>query len=86
LNLLFDAHTLIWYYETDQRMSLLAINLIQDPADSVFVSPASHWEIAIKVGTGKLKLAESFEDFVQHAIIDNGFSFLPIEPRHTRLR
>jgi PIN domain nuclease of toxin-antitoxin system len=54
-----------------------------DPANQVVVSAASHWEIAIKIGTGKLVLAESFPDFVQHAVFDNGFAVLPIEPRHT---
>jgi PIN domain nuclease of toxin-antitoxin system len=35
------------------------------------------------MSTGKLKLAESFPDFVQHAITDNGFAIMPIETRHT---
>jgi PIN domain nuclease of toxin-antitoxin system len=50
-----------------------------------FVSPASYWELAIKVGLGKYTLTESYEDFIQHAIFDNGFLILPIEPRHTAL-
>jgi PIN domain nuclease of toxin-antitoxin system len=83
LNLLIDTHTLIWYYETDARISATARAFIEDPANLVFVSAASHWEIAIKISTGKLKLAESFLDFVQHAITDNGFSIVPIETRHT---
>jgi PIN domain nuclease of toxin-antitoxin system len=49
----------------------------------VFVSAASHWEIAVKMSIGKLKLAESFPDFVQHAIFDNGFAIVPIDTRHT---
>ena len=83
MNLLLDTHTLIWYYHTDPKMSVLARQLIQDPASTVFVSAASHWEIAIKLSTGKLTIGEPFPDFVQHAIHDNGFTILPIEPRHT---
>ena len=83
MNLLIDTHIVIWFYQTDARMSATALTLIQDPANSTFVSAASHWEIAVKISTGKLKLAESFPDFVQHAIADNGFTILPIEPRHT---
>jgi PIN domain nuclease of toxin-antitoxin system len=30
---------------------------------------------------GKLQLGESFEDFVQHAVVDNGVPIIPIEPR-----
>lgn len=83
MNLLIDSHTLIWCYQTDARMNPTGRALIDDPANPVVVSTASHWEIAIKISTGKLKLAEPFPDFVQHAIIDNGFAILPIEPRHT---
>jgi PIN domain nuclease of toxin-antitoxin system len=39
--------------------------------------------LAIKVSTTKLNLREPFPDFVQHAVFDNGFVILPIEPRHT---
>ena len=49
----------------------------------VFVSPASHWETAIKVSTTKLIMREPFQDFIQHAIFGNGFIILPIEPLHT---
>lgn len=83
MNLLIDTHALIWYYQTDPRMSPTGRASIEDPANSVLVSAASHWEAAIKISTGKLKLAEPFPDFVQHAITDNGFAILPIEPRHT---
>lgn len=63
----------------------MAARLIVDPMNRVQVRPASHWEIAIKMKTGKLILNEPFLDFVQHAISDNGFTVLPIEPRHTAL-
>ncbi len=53
-----------------------------DPTNRVLVSPASYWEIAIKIKTSKLVLREPFLDFAQHAIHDNGFSILPIEPAH----
>jgi PIN domain nuclease of toxin-antitoxin system len=83
LIVLIDTHVVIWYYQTDARMSATGRALIEDPANTVFVSAASHWEIAVRISSGKLKLAESFPDFVQHAIVDNGFTILPIEPRHT---
>lgn len=83
MNLLIDTHTLIWYYQTDARMSPIGRTFIEDPANQVFVSAASHWELAIKISTGKLTLAKPFPDFLLHAITDNGFAILPIEPRHT---
>lgn len=82
MRLLLDTHVLIWYYEANPKLSAAALALIADPANEKLVSPASYWEIAIKLGTGKLVLAEPYPDFIQHAVSDNGFAVLPIEPRH----
>jgi len=83
VNLLVDSHTLLWSYFEPARLSATAANELTDPSNCVFVSPASHWEIAIKMSIGKLQIAETFPDFVQHAIKDNGWSFLPIEASHS---
>lgn len=85
MKVLLDTHALLWAYWGDQQMSTEAVRLISDPANRVLVSPASHWEIAIKMKTGKLTLRESFVEFVRHAVFDNGFEILPIEPNHTAL-
>jgi PIN domain nuclease of toxin-antitoxin system len=79
---LLDTHALLWAYLNDPKLSATAAGLVTDPANEILISPATYWEIAIKLGTGKYLFAESYADFVQHAIIDNGFSILPIEPRH----
>lgn len=82
MRLLLDTHAVIWAYTNDPKLSTTAANLILDPAHDKLVSPASYWEMAIKLGTRKLILAEPFPDFIQHAVFDNGFAVLPIEPRH----
>ena len=64
-------------------MSPQARVVIADPANTVLVSAATHWEIAIKVSIGKLTVRQAFPDFIQMAILDQGFTLLPIEPRHT---
>jgi PIN domain nuclease of toxin-antitoxin system len=81
--LLLDTHTLLWFYLDDPQLSTAARTLIEDPANTNLVSPASSWELAIKIALGKYILTESYDDFTQHAIFDNGFVILPIEPRHT---
>ena len=83
MRLLLDTHTLLWFYLGDPQLSSTARGLIDDPANTKLVSPASYWELAIKVSLGKYVLTESYDDFVQHAIFDNGFVILPVEPRHT---
>ena len=64
-------------------MSRTAWGLISDPSNTKIVSPASFWEIAIKVGKGNLNLTVGYDQFVREAITDNDFTILPIEPRHT---
>jgi PIN domain nuclease of toxin-antitoxin system len=83
VRLLLDTHTLLWFYLGDAQLSGRASALILDPGNSKVISPASYWEIAIKVSLGKYVLNEPYEDLIQHAIFDNGFDILPIVPRHT---
>jgi len=82
MKLLLDTHALIWYYQTDLKLSNTARALIEDPANTVLVSAASYWEVAIKLATQKPLLQVPFATFIQEAIFDNGFAILPIEPQH----
>lgn len=83
MNVLLDTQALLWHYLDDPRLTAAARGAIADPVNRILVSPASHWEIAIKLSTGKYTLHVPFPDFVQESILDNGFGILPIEPRHT---
>ncbi len=83
MNLLLDTHSLIWYALDDPRMSVTARALIKDPDNEIMISPASYWEIAIKVSIGKLDLKQSYEDFLDICLGPSGFRVLPIEPAHT---
>jgi PIN domain nuclease of toxin-antitoxin system len=81
--LLLDTQALLWFYLGDPQLSPAAQAAIVDPDNAKSVSPASFWEIAIKLSIGKYALKEPYDDFIQHAIRDNGFDILAIEPRHT---
>jgi PIN domain nuclease of toxin-antitoxin system len=83
VRLLLDTHALLWFYLGDPRLSGPAEAAILDPSTLKLVSPASYWEIAIKIGSRKYALRVPYEDFIREAIFDNGFEILPIEPRHT---
>jgi PIN domain nuclease of toxin-antitoxin system len=48
----------------------------------VLLSAASYWEIAIKVSTGKLTLAEPYDVFLPREIQQNRLEMLPIEVAH----
>ena len=83
MRLLLDTHTLLWFVLGDASLSATARQLIEDADNSKFVSPASYWELAIKISIGKYALHEPYETFTDRAIRQNGFQILPIEPRHT---
>jgi PIN domain nuclease of toxin-antitoxin system len=83
VRLLLDTQALLWFYLGDPQLSPAAQAAIVDPDNTKSVSPASFWEIAIKLSIGKYALKEPYDDFIQHAIHDNGFDILAIEPRHT---
>jgi PIN domain nuclease of toxin-antitoxin system len=76
VNLLLDTHVLIWWDE-GRRISAEARAAVEE-ADTVYVSAASAWEIAIKTGLGRLRPTRT----VDKAVRDSGFVELPITFRH----
>ena len=78
MNLLLDTHVLIWWDE-GRRLSSAGRRAIED-ADSVYVSAASAWEVAIKIGLGRLRPSRTVEEAVE----ESGFLELPITTRHAQ--
>ena len=64
MKLLLDTVTFLWLAEGDPKLSDRARRLIVDPANEVFLSAASAWEIAIKHGLGRLHLRVAPQDYV----------------------
>jgi len=58
MDLLLDAHTLLWWYADDPQLSPEARRLIRSGSNRVIVSAATFWEIATKYRLGKLPSAE----------------------------
>ena len=83
MRLLLDTHALYWYIEGDQNLTETAQSLIQDFANEVFISPASYWEIAIKVNLRKWILNRPYDEFIELGLVQYGFQVLPIVPAHT---
>jgi PIN domain nuclease of toxin-antitoxin system len=78
VKLLLDTHTFLWHAAGDPQMSSTATALLVDPANELFLSMATVWEIAIKTGIGKLTLSGSYASFMAQAIAGYGLSVLPI--------
>lgn len=56
MRLLLDTHALLWFVLNDGKLSRAVDSIISDSTNEVFVSPATFWELAIKVRTKKLEL------------------------------
>jgi PIN domain nuclease of toxin-antitoxin system len=76
VNLLLDTHVFLWWDRNDKTLHGAARAVIADPANQVFVSAASIWEIAIKRRLKKL----DFRGAAVAAIAANGFHELPMLP------
>jgi PIN domain nuclease of toxin-antitoxin system len=78
MRVLLDTHAWLWFVLGDGSLSPTARSLIEEPGNEKLVSPASYWEIAIKISIGKYPLAEPYDKFMQRAIAGQGFSVLAI--------
>lgn len=82
MKLLLDTHSFLWFITSDSKLSANAHVLISDPQNDVLVSPASYWEVAIKVSMKKYPLTVPFEKFIDEGVAGNDFEILPVEIRH----
>lgn len=82
MRLLLDTHTFLWFVLNDPLLSANARGLIVDPHNEIEISPATYWEIAIKIGIGKYSLSEPLQVFFDRELAANQFRVLHIEPRH----
>ena len=82
MNLLLDSHAFLWFVWDDPQLTSSAKTWIEDSANRKFVSVATCWEIAIKVGLKKLDLGEPATTFLPRELTTNGFDLLGIELAH----
>ena len=78
MRLLIDSHALTWYVDQDQQLSSVSHAAISDPSNDLLLSAGSIWEIAIKIGLGKLVLTRPYLPWMSQALTDLGITVLPI--------
>jgi PIN domain nuclease of toxin-antitoxin system len=83
MRVLLDTHAWLWFVLGDTSLSSAARAAIEDKTNQKLISPASYWELAIKISIGKYLLPESYETFMTRAVDGQGFKVLPILPAHT---
>ena len=81
MRLLLDTHLLLWSMAASRRLPAAVRELLKDPANTVFYSAASVWEIAIKSGLKwrdfRVDLPRLLRSFSQA-----GFTELPVMSTH----
>ena len=78
MNLLLDTHILLWWLAADPHLPTAAGAAIASPDNTVAISAASAWEIAIKKAAGRLDAPDDLLD----ALDMNDFDTLPITAAH----
>lgn len=76
MRLLVDSHVLLWHLSDDPRLGPKATATIEAQDAEVIVSATSLWEIAIKVGLGKLMAPEDLPQRIEPL----GFQLLNVTP------
>jgi PIN domain nuclease of toxin-antitoxin system len=83
MNLLLDTQIALWALTDSERLGASARALIEDPANAIFVSTASVWEIAIKHALGRGDMPVSGTRAAE-LFAESGYRELAITWRHAR--
>lgn len=76
---LVDTNGWIGFFQGQEGFGAEAKRTMVDESDACFISVASIWEAAIKVGIGKLKLPYNLESDLPRLIENNGFGLIGID-------
>lgn len=82
MRLLLDTHVAVWLSSQPSLVPAGVKKLISDPANEIFVSSISIFEIAVKRKTGRsdappMSAAEASQNFAA-----SGYQFLHVKPEH----
>ena len=81
MKLLLDTHILLWAANDPQRLSETTRTLLLEPANTLYFSAVSLWEIVIKRGLGR-------SDFIvdphrlRRLLLANGYTELAVTSEH----
>lgn len=78
MRVLLDTHILLWALADAPRLSSKARKLIENAAE-IYVSAATLWEMAIKIGLGTLDVDL---DEIREYCLESGFIELPVTSEH----
>lgn len=74
MNYLLDTHIILWWLTNPKQIAPKACKIISDKGNSIFISSASLWEMAIKKSLGRLTLPRNIVEILQ----TEGFQIMSI--------
>lgn len=83
MRILLDTCTFLWIAAGSSQLSKACLEAFRTPANEVFLSPVSAWEIAVKYDLGKLELSEPPERLVPAERRRHAIGSLPLDERST---
>ena len=83
MEILLDTCSALWYFSGNVCMPQLTREIILNPKNTIYVSIATLWEIAIKMSIGKLSLDGDIDGLLK-AIDDEDFILLDITTMHIK--
>ena len=81
MQLLLDTHLLLWAVASSRRLAPEARSFVEDPANDVFFSAASLWEIAIKSSLRRRDFRVDVP-LMHSALSAMGLTELPVRSEH----
>lgn len=82
MTVLLDTHVWLWMLAAPGRLGTAARELVEDGRNTLLLSAASSWEIAIKFALGRLPIPEPPDRYVPERMRRSGVDPLPIEHSH----
>lgn len=83
MKVLLDTHAFLWWITDDTKLSDPAREIMGNGENTLFLSAASTWEIAIKARLGRLKIPDQPDRFISEQMLQNAIQGLPIQISHS---
>ncbi len=81
MRFLLDTHVFLWV-NMPGKLSVAAKTAFLDPQNDLYLSPASYWEICIKVSVEKLVLSDDWPQILDREMTANNIQWLPLTKGH----
>jgi PIN domain nuclease of toxin-antitoxin system len=81
VNVLLDTHVALWAIQDSSSLVSSARTIILSPANTIYVSTATLWEISIKFSLDRGDMPIGGKEALAY-FREAGYRILPIEPEH----